>query len=144
MRLAAMVDLMLVKVEQEPIHSLPLNAIASVYLDDTLKVGGAHALHDHDQTPIHFDLRDREHRSGLARLFVSPSCRSQRATLHCVHVEPIDNQDVIERGAQAWKEAGASGYEIGLRQSRAGGEETMIRSTIVIGHGTVRKDSIHQ
>src|SRR5882762_1501764 len=34
--------------------------------------------------------------------------------------------------------------EIGLRQSYAGREQTMVGPAVVVGHGTVRQDSIHQ
>src|SRR6266446_6473828 len=74
----------------------------------------------------------------------APGCRPKRAALHGVDVEPIDNQDVIERRAQAWKETGPRRHEISLRQSCTSREQTVVGPAVVVGHGTVRKDSIHQ
>src|SRR6266704_4039284 len=100
-RLTPMMNLMLKQVKQQPIDPLALNAITAMYVDHTIEIGHAHALDDSNQSPVHLALRISEHDCSFARLLVRPGCRP---ALHGVDVKPIDNQDVIERRAQAWKE----------------------------------------
>ena len=45
--------------------------------------------------------------------------------------------DVVERALQARKEAGPCGFELGLRQRRASGEQPMVRPSIIVGERTI-------
>src|SRR3981189_1239412 len=143
-RLTPMMNLMLKQVKQQPIDPLALNAITAMYVDHTIEIGHAQALDDSNQSPVRLALRISEHDCSFAGLRVRPGCRPKRAALHCVHVKAIDNQDVIECRAQARKETGPRRHEISLRQPYTGREQTMVGPAVVVGHGTVRKDSIHQ
>jgi len=139
-----MMDLMLKQMKQQPVEPLALNALTAVDVNDAIEIGHAQALDHGNQSPIHFHLCISEHHCGAARLRVGPGRRPERPALHGVHVKEVDNQDVIERSAQAWKETGSRRHEIGLRQPPAGREQTMVGPAIVVSHGTVRKGNVHQ
>ncbi len=143
-RLTPVMDLMLKQVKQQPIDSLALNAITAMDVHDTIKVGRAQALDDGNQSPVRLALRISEQDRSFARFPVRPGRRPQPAALHRVHVKAIDNQDMIERRAQARKETGPRRHQISLRQPHTGRQQTMVGPAVVVGHGTVGKDSIHQ
>src|SRR5258705_13298210 len=143
-RLASMMNLVLKQVKQQPIDPLALNAITAVYVNETIEIGHAQALDDSNQSPVDLPLGISEHDRSLARLRVHPGCRPKCAALHCIYVKAIDNQDVVERRAQTWKETGPRRREISLRQPYTGREQTVVGPAIVVGHGTVRKDSVHR
>jgi hypothetical protein len=142
--LAAMMNLMLEQMKQQPVHSLALDAVAAVDLDHAIEAGSAEALHDSDQSPVDLALRDSQQDRGVARLRVGPGRRSKRAALHRVDVKAIDNQDVIEGRAQAWKETAPRRHEISLRQKQTGREQTMVGPAVVVGHRPVGKHSFHR
>src|SRR5882757_1805520 len=143
-RLAPVMNLVLKQMKQQPIDPLALNAIAAVDVDDTIEILVVQLLDYGNQSPVYLALRIAEHDCRRARLPVRPGRRSEGAALHGVDVKTIDNQDVVERRAQAWKEAGPRRHEFSLRQPCAGREQTMVGPAVVVGHGTVRKDSTHQ
>jgi hypothetical protein len=107
-------NLMLKQMQQKPVHSLMLNARATMHLDDTLQTMGVKAFDDGDQAPIHVCLRLSESIQGRAWLWVCPSCWPERAALHCVHVEKVDDQDMVQGSSHAREEAGAWGDEFRL------------------------------
>src|SRR6478736_2554861 len=105
MRLTAMMNLVLEQMKQQPVHPLVLNVISAIDVDDPVEIGPTQLLNDRNQAPVHLALRLAEQDRGFARFAVGPGRRSKRAALHGVDVEAIDDQDVIERRAQTWKEA---------------------------------------
>src|SRR5882724_6884477 len=115
-RLTPVMNLMLKQVKQQPIDPLALNAVAAMDVDDTIEILVAQPLDDSNQSAVHLALRIAEHDGRLARLAVRPGRRPECAALHGVDVKAIDNQDVIERRAQAWKESSPRRHEFSLRQ----------------------------
>ncbi len=121
-----MINLVLKQVKQsQPIDPLALNAIAAVDVNDTIEIGHVQVL-DSNQSSVHLPLRISEQDCSFARLRVGPSCRPKCAAFHCIDVKAIDNQDVVQRRAQAWKETGPRRHEISLRQPSTGREQTMV------------------
>src|SRR5688572_29341970 len=57
MRLAAMMNLVLEQMQQQPVHPLMLNATAAVDVDDAIEIFSAEALDEGDQPAIHLALR---------------------------------------------------------------------------------------
>lgn len=45
--------------------------------------------------------------------------------------------DVVQRALQARKEAGPLGFEVGLRQRRASGEQPVVCPSIIVGERTI-------
>lgn len=142
-RLTSVMDLVLKHMQQKPVHPLALDARAPVHGHDTLQTGSVQGFDHGDQTPIHRRLRDCECRNCCIRFRVRPGRRPERAALHGVDIEQVDDQDMVERGKQAWKEAGARGVELALRKPVAGGQQPVVRPGVVVGHGLEGKNRIH-
>src|SRR5262249_5314745 len=79
----------------------------------------------------------------LAGLRVCPTCRSKHAAFDRIHIESIDDQDVVERGAQTRKEPGPRRHKFSLREPGTSIEEATIGPAIVVRHCAVRKDDVH-
>src|SRR3546814_2446375 len=52
-----------------------------------------------------------------------------------VHIEPVDDQVVVQRRLDGGEEPRARRLELRLRQPGAGRQQTMVRPGIVVGHG---------
>jgi hypothetical protein len=72
------------------------------------------AFYNGDQAPIHICLRLPESIHCRAWLRVGPSGWAERTALHCVNIEKVDDQDMVQRSAHAREEAGAWGDEFRL------------------------------
>ena len=86
--------------------------------DDALQAGAVERFDDLEQAPIDRGLRFLQRGDRCARLLIRPGGRAERAAFHRVDVKMVDDQDVVERGAQAWEEAGAFCGEFFRRQPR--------------------------
>jgi hypothetical protein len=144
MCLAAVMNLMLENMEQQPVEPFVLNVVGAVNVHDALKASLVQFLDNGDQAAVDFRLCHLQGDDSLAGLRVLAEGQAARATLHCVNVKPINDQDMVECGAQAWKKAGARRLEVCLRQTCTGREQAMIGPGVVIGHRSVRQDRIHQ
>ena len=118
MGLAAMMHLVLEQVEEQAVHPLALDGSVAMHGDDALQSGAVERFDDREQTPVYRGLGFLERGNRCTRLLVRPGRRAERAAFHRIDVEVVDDQDVVERGAQAWKEAGSLRGEL-LRDSRA-------------------------
>src|SRR5688572_14885791 len=58
-RLTAMMNLMLKEMQQQPVHSLALDTIFAVDLNEAIEIGVAESIDDSDQSPVHVSLRVR-------------------------------------------------------------------------------------
>ena len=141
--LATVVNVVLEQMQQQTVHPFALDGGAAMHGDDALQSGAVERFHDGEQAPIHRGLCFLQRGNGLARLLVRPGVGPERAAFHRIDVEVIDDQDVIERGAQARKEAGSLRGEFVLRQPRAGGEQPMVCPGVVVRHGAVGKHVTH-
>ena len=88
-------NLMLKQMQQKPVHPLTLNTGATMHLNNALQTMRVQAFHNGDQAPIHICLRPPESIDCRAWLRGCPSCRPERAALHCTHVEKVDDQDMV-------------------------------------------------
>ena len=86
--------------------------------DDALQSGDVERFDDLEQASVDRGLGFFQRGDRGARLLVRPGGGAERAAFHRVDVEVVDDQDVVERGAQAWKEAGSFGGEFFRRQPR--------------------------
>ena len=86
--------------------------------DDALQTVFVERFDNLEQTPIDCGLSFLQRGDRCARLLIRKGCRPQRAAFHRIDVKVVDDQDVIERGAQAWKEAGSLCDEFFRRQPR--------------------------
>ena len=114
-----------------------------MHRDDALQSGAVERFDDLEQAPVDRGLRFLQRGNGRARLLVRPRGRAERAAFHRVDVKMVDDQDVVERGAQAWKEAGSLRGEFLRRQPRAGGEQPVVCPGVVVRHGAVGKHIVH-
>ena len=96
-----------------------------------------------EQAPIDRGLGFLQRGDRGARLLVRPGGGAERAAFHGVDVEVVDDQDVVERGAQAWEEAGSSCGEFFRPQPRAGSEQPVVGPGVVVRHGAVGKQVTH-
>src|SRR5882757_7566014 len=71
-RLAAMMNLVLEQMKQQPVHPLVLNVIAAVDVDGAIETSRVQMLDDGNQSPVHFALRLAEQDPGFAGLRVCP------------------------------------------------------------------------
>jgi hypothetical protein len=102
-----MMHLMLEQMQQQTVHPLALDGGAAMHGDDALQAGGVERFDDLEQAPVDCGLGLLQRGDRCARLLIRPGGRAERAAFHRIDVEVIDDQDVVERGAQAWKEAGS-------------------------------------
>ena len=100
-------------------------------------------FHHRQQTPVDRGLRVVERGNRVARLLVRPGRRPERAAFHRVDIKVVDDQDVIERGAQARKEAGSFRDELLRRQPGTGGEQPVVGPGVVVRHGAIGKHVTH-
>src|SRR5262249_20111643 len=135
MGLTTMMDLVLKHVQQQAVAPFALNASIAVYPYDTAERGLGQGLADGDQSLVDGRLLALQISHRCARLPVRPCLGTERATFEAVDVEPIDNQNMIQRCLKAWEEASAWRLEFPLRQLCARAKEAMIRPCIVAGHG---------
>ena len=80
------------------------------------RAGAVERFDDLEQAPIDCGLRFLQCGDRGARLRIREGGGAQRAAFHRVDVEMVDDQDVVERGAQAWEEAGSFCREFVRRQ----------------------------
>src|SRR5437899_251228 len=113
---------MLEQVQEQTVHPLALYGGAAMHGDDALQSGRVERFDDLEQTPIDRGLSLLQRANRCTRLLVRPGGRAERAAFHRVDVKMVDDQDVVERGAQARKEAGSFRGEFVRRQPRTGGE----------------------
>ena len=107
-----MVNLVLKQMQKQPVEALALNAIFAVNFDQASEFSGLCVLSHCDETSINFALFNLKHPHGGARLRVGPGGWTARAALHCVHIEAIDDQIVIQGGANASENASSGLREI--------------------------------
>src|SRR5271169_4694166 len=107
-------NLMLKQMQQKPVHPLTLNTCATMHLNDAPQTMRVQAFHNGDQAPIHICLRLPDSIHCRAWLWVCPSCWPERTALHCVNIEKVDHQDMVQGSAHAREEAGAWGDEFRL------------------------------
>ena len=84
--------------------------------DDALQAGGVECFDDLEQAAMDGGLRLLQRHDRGAGLLVRPGGGAERAAFHGVDVEMVDDQDVVERGAQAGEEAGSFGGEFFRRK----------------------------
>ena len=82
------------------------------------KSGAVERFDDLEQAPVYRGLRFFQRGDRGTRLLVRPGGGAERAAFHRVDVKVVDDQDVVERGAQAWKEAGSFRGEFVRRKPR--------------------------
>src|SRR5262245_297249 len=119
MGLAAMMDLMLEEVQEQPVAALGLDAGISVEAHS----GGERLLGqdvaDGNEAPIDIPLLTLQVRHGGAGHWVGPRLGAEPATLEAIDVEPVDDEDVVERRLEAWEEACPCRFELALGEARA-------------------------
>src|ERR1700760_2699973 len=115
---------------------------AAMDVNDALKTMRIQAFHDGDQALVDIGLRWPESVHSRAWLRVCPGGGPERAALQCVDIEKVDDQDVGQGRADGREETGAWGDELGLRQMRAGGMQTVVRPAVVIGHAAIGQESV--
>src|SRR6187551_859193 len=102
-----MMHLVLEQMQQQSVHPLALDGGAAMHGDDAPQAGAVERFDDLEQTLVDGGLGLLQRGDRYARLLVRPGGGAERAAFHRVDVKMVDDQDVIERGAQAWKEAGS-------------------------------------
>ena len=138
-----MVHLVLEEVQQPTVHPFALDGGAAMHGDDALQSGAVECFDDLEQTAVDCGLGFLQRGNRRARLLIRPGGRSERAAFHRVDVKVVDDQDVVERGAQARKEAGSFCGEFIRRQPRTGGEQPVVCPGVVVRHGAVGKHVAH-
>ena len=109
---APMVDLMLKKVQQQAVAPLRLHTGIAIDPHEAVERLIGQALANDDQAPVHRLLFPLELCHSRARQLVGPGLRAEPAAFESIDVEPVDDQDVVERGLDAREEAAASRGEL--------------------------------
>src|SRR6476660_1415748 len=118
-----MMHLVLEQVQEQAVHPLLLDVGATMHGNDALQSSLVKFFDHAEQTLIYLSLRLLERRNSPAGLVIRPGGRPERAAFHGVHVEAVDDQDMIERGAQAGKEACSFRDELVRRKPGTGGKQ---------------------
>ena len=119
MGLAAMMDLVLEQVQEQPVAALGLDARIPVQSHSGAERLLRQGLADGNQPPIDGRLLALQVRHRGAGRPVGPRLRAEPAALQAVDVEPVDDQDVVERRLEARKEAGPRAPRTPLASGRA-------------------------
>jgi hypothetical protein len=106
-RLAAVMNLVLEQMQQQPITAFDLRAGAAADLNIGFERLAGQAVADRDQPCVDRGLRWQQIGDGDAWRLVLERAIAQCSAFKGVDVEVIDNQNVIERPLQAWKEPSA-------------------------------------
>jgi hypothetical protein len=88
-RVAAMMHLVLEKVQQKAVGPLRLHARAAVHTDDPIWPGFVQRLAPGDQATIDRRLGRPQVRDGVKGNWIRPRGRAERATLQRIDVEPV-------------------------------------------------------
>jgi len=103
-----MMDLVLEQVQQKAIRPLLLNVCAPVNVDDPVRSRFVQPLAPGNQPAINLCLRRPQFRNCAARHTIRPGGRPERAAFQRINVEPIDDQDMIQRGLDRREQAVSS------------------------------------
>src|SRR6516225_6335156 len=122
MCLTAVMDLVLEDMQQQPVASFDLNAGIPVYFYVPAERGLRQCLADGNQPLVHGRLLALKIGHRGAGFGVCPRLGTEPAALKAVDVEPVDDQDMIERGLETRKEADTQRLEFMLSQSGARAE----------------------
>jgi hypothetical protein len=132
-RLAAVVDLVLEEVREQPCDAFVLDARAPEDGDGHVELRVGEVAACGKQPLVDRVLRDRDFRArseGLRRseeaACVGIRGLPRKRALERVDVEPDDGDDVVERRLERREETRARRDEVLLRQLRAGGEQPVI------------------
>jgi hypothetical protein len=149
--LAAMVDLMLKEVRQKARRRFVANARAAKYPYRRIELAGVEPAANVEQTAVDRALRlaerftrgeglfglEKTGRFGVDRL-------AAQAPFEGVDVEPIDRDDMVERGLEGRKEARSRRGEFARRQLADGAEKSMVRPRVIEGHrDEVVSEAVH-
>src|SRR5882762_5010959 len=140
--LSTVMDLMLKQMREDAAHLVCVDTGSARHLHRAVESGVIELQTQCDQARIAFVLLARECRTGIKRLFrLEELARleirrlSLPAAFEHVDVEPVDRENVIERGLDRREKTGAGGDKISLRELRAGFQQTVIGPGVVVGHG---------
>ena len=137
MRLAAMMDIMLEQMHEQSVAPLGLHFRVAVDFHDVVEACGRQRIAHRHQPPVDRGLRRRQFGDRPIRNGIFPRLRSEPPALQRVDIAEVDDIDVIQRRLQARKEAGPRGFELGLIERGAGGQQAVIGPGIVVGEGAI-------
>src|SRR3954447_5659145 len=132
-----MMNLMLEQMHEQPVATFGLHAGVAIDPHETVEKLGRQSIADGNQALVDRGLRSLQRGKGGMWHFVLPGRRSQPPALQRIDIEEVDDMDVVQRALQARKEAGSCGFEVGLRQRRASGEQPVICPGIIVGERTI-------
>src|SRR4051812_36825924 len=112
MRLAAMVDLVLKQMHQQPVAAFALHPRVAVDPYDIVEPVRRQRIAEPDQALVHRGLRAAEIGEQWKRHLILPGLWPEPAALDRIHIEQVDDVDVVQGPLQAGKEAAPFGYEI--------------------------------
>ena len=119
-----MMDLVLEQMQEQPVAALGLDAGISVEAHSGAERLLRQGIADGNEPPIDSRLLALQVRHGGAGHPVGPRLGAEPAALEAIDVEPVDDQDVVERRLEAGKEAGPRRLELllasGARRPPAG------------------------
>src|SRR5690606_13026610 len=97
MDLAAMMGLVLEQVAEDVVETVGLDTAAAMDLDKVGQVAGRQAVTEFQKTAIDIGLRSAQFRYvGKGRL-VFPGLGPKRAAFQRIDVEPVDDEDMVQR-----------------------------------------------
>ena len=111
-----MMDLVLEQVQEQPVAALGLDARIAVQSHRDAKRLLRQGIADGNEPTVDGRLLALQVRHRRAGRPVGPRLRAEPTALEAVDVEPVDDQDVVERRLEAREEARPRRLEILLRQ----------------------------
>ena len=111
MRLAAVMDIVLEEVQQQPVCALGLHASLAMHANNSVRPFLVKRGAKCNQPSIHRSLRRTQLGQRQTRYRIRIRRGSKRAAFECVNIKPIDSQDVVERGLNRRKKPGARRLE---------------------------------
>src|SRR5882672_11497294 len=140
--LSTVMDLMLEQMREDAAHLVRVDTGRARHLHRSVELAIVEFQTQCNQARITFVLLARECRAGIKRLFrleelarLEIGRLSLPAAFEHVDVEPVDRENVIERGLDRREKTGAGGDKISLRELRTGFQQTVIGPGVVVGHG---------
>ncbi len=135
MGLAAMVNLVLEQMQQNPVAALDLVMIATIERDPGRQVRLGQPGTQLQQAPIDLGLGPLQAGDRRARQRLGPGGRAEAAARQTVDIEPVDHQDVVQGRLQRGEEADPGCLERRLVELGAGCQQAVIGPDIVGRHG---------
>lgn len=133
MHLSAMVSLVLEEMAQDVVAAVLLDAAVTVNIDRQPEVLRSQAVTECEQSAVDIGLCRLE-RLWLGKgYFVLPCLRSERSAFQRVDIEPVDDEDMVERRTDRGEEARALCLELSGLKTRYRVMEPEIGQGVVAG-----------